>query len=189
MLLLFNCNSNTKTPEKMDVNSKEYKVFTEQEHRFELDACEFKYNGKPFKIGMTLKEFENIFGKKYIKSYDDLIEYWGDDMFYVWFNDNSEVIAFRIFTKCGYVLVKDAFLDKNILMQDFIKKSNKYKFEDFLIISDGYNTEEDVCGYYYRFNSPVVFNRIGSGHIALTGEPKLDETNPVNSISVGLIRK
>ncbi len=50
----------------MDVDTEEYNVFTEQKHRFELDACDFKYNGKSFKMGMTLTEVEDISGHNYI---------------------------------------------------------------------------------------------------------------------------
>jgi len=62
VLLFSNCEI-SKTNNIMDKNSPEYKAYMAQEYRFEINGCALKYNGKPFNLGMTIKEMENVFGK------------------------------------------------------------------------------------------------------------------------------
>ena len=38
-------------------------AFTKQKHRFEIDACEFKYNGQSFFIGDSMEKIVKIFGE------------------------------------------------------------------------------------------------------------------------------
>ncbi|WP_407265072.1 hypothetical protein R5N98_03460 [Tenacibaculum maritimum] len=61
ILFLASCKTSIKK-ETEETNSPAYKAFMAQKHHFELNGCELTYNGKPFRLGMSLKEFKKVFG-------------------------------------------------------------------------------------------------------------------------------
>ncbi|MBL4745204.1 MAG: hypothetical protein JKY08_02430 [Flavobacteriaceae bacterium] len=48
--------------DSIDAQSPDYKAYMAQQHRFALNGCELSYNKKPFRLGMTLQEAEQVFG-------------------------------------------------------------------------------------------------------------------------------
>ncbi|CAA0191275.1 DUF7738 domain-containing protein [Tenacibaculum maritimum] len=185
ILFLTSCKTSIKKETK-DTNSPAYKAFMAQKHRFELNGCELTYNGKPFRLGMSLKEFEKVFGDYNTKGFGNFFVKFIDSPITA-SKDSVDIInALGISFKKGvnYMIVNHTILSKEEKFEDFIGKTSKFEFDDFLISSDGYKYEQPNCNYKYFFRSPVIFNRIGGGHMALTGKPKLDKTSPVRKITI-----
>lgn len=163
----------------------EYKAFTKQKHRFELNGCTLTYNDKSFKLGATLQEFENVFGKDYEIKRKILLNFNKLNMI-AWYEKGS-ITGIRFFLNKEVntkIIVGNTLLNASDKMQDFIDKSAKFSFDDFLIKSDGYTVSFDSCGYEYVFDSPVSYQRKGSGHVYIKGDWKLNETNPIDAISI-----
>ncbi len=177
LVLFANCQRPTTKKQIMDKNTPEYKAFMAQENRFELNGCELKYNDKPFKLGMTIKEMENVFGKKYKKK-NGVVEFKNLD-FIAWY-ENETINGIKIFLSEKspqiYLIGKTFLIGKD-------------KMQRFLIKSDGYRLSNKKCNYQYDFESPVAYHRIGGGHLYTQGDWKLDETNPITAISIYKISK
>ena len=189
ILLLLSCNTN-KIENTMNKNSPEYKAFMTQENRFEINACELKYNGKPFKLGMTIKEMENVFGKNG-KKHKTLIEWNKGVTVVTWFNEDNLITEMRLIYSEDDLLINlyGNFIDSKLSFDDFLKKSSKLSFDDFFIHDDGYRLYNKECNLLLDFQSPVMYNRIGGGHLSVRGDWKLDETYPIEAISISYIDK
>ncbi|WP_407268323.1 hypothetical protein [Tenacibaculum maritimum] len=185
ILFLTSCKTSIKKETK-DTNSPAYKAFMAQKHRFELNGCELTYNGKPFRLGMSLKEFEKVFGDYNTEGIGNFFVEFIDSPITASKDSVAIINALGISFKKGvnYMMVNHTILSKEEKFEDFIGKTSKFEFDDFLISSDGYKYEQLDCNYEYFFRSPVIFNRIGGGHIALTGKPKLDETSPIKDVII-----
>lgn len=184
LILQIGCPNTDNQEQLNNTNTPEYEAFVNQEQRFELNGCELKYNGKPFKLGMTLKEFETVFGNQY-SNRNGLLEFENKN-FIAWYEEEN-ITGIKIFLNKKInekVIVNNSILNANDRMQDFIIKSSELSFEDFFIESDGYTVIHDNCKYEYVFDSQVNYHRKGGGRLYVQGDWKLDETNPVNAITV-----
>ena len=88
------------------------------------------------------------------------------------------------------IMYNNSILYKDEKMQDFIKKSES-KFDDFIIDTYGYRDVENCTNERIRvfLSSSVIYNRIGGGHLSVRGDWKLDETYPIEGISISYIDK
>ena len=200
LLMISSCEVTTTNKQKrMDKNDPEYKKYLEQEHRFEFNKCKLKYNGKPFYIGMSLEEFKTVFGNNFYKE-KKIKDYRNKDL-YLRFYKKEGIVTF--FEKNNlrdvYIYIKNEQWDDEILlsgnksilfnntilkqtdkMHEFLDRTN-ITFDDFEISSRGYlqryTCKKDTLIYYLE--SPVYYHRIGGGHMAISGDWKLDETNPI----------
>ncbi len=181
-LVLTICKSTPSNNEGVNTRNPEYKAYMAQEHRFALEGCELTYNEKPFALGMTLQEAEQVFGMDY-NIEQDVIEY-NNSHFILWHEDNK-ISGIKLFLNKVQQTTKihNIFLKNEDRMQDFIKFS-KYSFEDFSIKSEGYILKNEECGFKLQLDSPVAYERIGSGHIYTRGDWLLDKTKPVEAISI-----
>ncbi len=205
ILLLISCQTITQNKNMIDKKSPEYKVFIGQEHRFELNGIESKYNGKPFKLGMTLKDFYDVFGKESkvyrTEYYDEGSKrcFWKDQGIEVSVK-KSLVVDIRIYLEETYreypdinisgnksVIFNNSILNQSDRMQDFIEKSD-LTFDEIGITSNGYRLTFPYEGkeFVYFLDSPVSYHRVGGGHLSTSGDWKLDETNEIKSIHLYL---
>lgn len=184
LILQIGCPNTDNQEQLNNTNTPEYEAYANQDQRFELNGCELKYNGKPFILGMTLKEFETIFGNQYSNT-NGLLEFENKN-FIAWY-EKEDITGIKIFLNKKNnekIIVSNTILNANDKMQDFVKKSSELSFEDFFIESDGYTVIHDNCKYEYVLESQVNYHRKGGGHLYVQGDWKLDETNPVNAITV-----
>ena len=102
ILLLLSCNTN-KINNTMNKNSSEYKAFMAQKSRFEINGCELKYNDKPFKLGMTIKGMEKVFGKSdkihdvidFIRNRNEKRLLWKDKNIEIAFVNDKSIYVYR----------------------------------------------------------------------------------------------
>ena len=201
LLMISSCEVTTTNKQKrMDKNDPEYKKYLEQEHRFEFNKCKLKYNGKPFYIGMSLEEFKTLFGEGHIRE-KNIIDY-NKDPYYIFYEEKGIAAVFEynklrsiyIYINNGQrldsinlsgnksILFNNTILKQTDKMHEFLDRTN-ITFDDFEISSSGYlqryTCKKDTLIYYLE--SPVYYHRIGGGHMAISGDWKLDETNPIKS--------
>jgi len=71
------------------------------------------------------------------------------------------------------------------MMHEFVKRA-EITFDDMGINSSGYtfeyNCEEGKLIYF--LDSQVPYQRKGEGHLSVSGDWKLEATNPINSIHI-----
>ncbi|MFL0102795.1 hypothetical protein V2762_03555 [Tenacibaculum maritimum] len=202
ILFLTSCKTSIKKETK-ETNSPAYKAFMAQKHRFELNGCELTYNGKPFRLGMSLKEFEKVFGNKK-SSYSN--EYYDKDTKkYFWESLGLEITVSKSFVKHIYVYVNTTYLKypnvhmkgneaivlntfllhKTDKMHEYVKRAGT-SFDAMEITSSGYmltypcNNKELV----YSLDSPVAYHRKGGGHLYIRGDWKLEDTHTIKSIHI-----
>ncbi|CAA0230304.1 hypothetical protein [Tenacibaculum maritimum] len=202
ILFLTSCKTSIKKETK-ETNSPAYKAFMAQKHRFELNGCELTYNGKPFRLGMSLKEFEKVFGNKK-SSYSN--EYYDKDTEkYFWESLGLEITVSKSFVKHIYVYVNTTYLKhpnvymkgkeaivlntfllhKTDKMHEYVKRAGT-SFDAMEITSSGYmltypcNNKELV----YSLDSPVAYHRKGGGHLYIRGDWKLEDTHTIKSIHI-----
>lgn len=183
-LALLGCQSAKKNTQTIDTHSPEYKAYMAQQHRFAFNNCELTYNEKSFQLGMSLKEIEQLFGSDYERTYDDLIEYWNETL-YVWIDNQNNLKGIRVYLNkelINYLLFDDIIIKNTEKMQDFVSRSSKYSFKDFDIDTEGYGYDDVHCSYF--FYSSVSYERIGNGHLYMRGDWKLNETNPIEAITI-----
>jgi len=211
ILLLLSCNTN-KINNTMNKNSLEYKAFMAKENRFEINGCTLKYNDKSFKLGMTIKEIESVFGKNdkihdvidFIRNRNEKRLLWKDKNIEIAFVNDKCIYIYIYIGKGEYKILEEKYsmdfkglpsimynnsiLYKGEKMQDFIKKSN-LEFTDFIIDTDGYRDVKNCTNEKTRvhLSSSVLYNRIGGGHLYVRGDWKLDETYPIEAISISYI--
>jgi hypothetical protein len=81
------------------------------------------------------------------------------------------------------VLFNNYLLNKVDKMHDFLKTTNM-TFNDFEINSNGY-IQRYACNnkqLVYDIVSPVAYFRIGGGHMAISGDWKLEDTSAIKYI-------
>jgi hypothetical protein len=168
--------------------------FRKQEHRFELNGCEFKYNGESFKLGSSTEKIKNLLGD----ASREIIEENGPRRIYFWNNDTIQMkvndmttglyvmtIELNKMDSSSYVLVEGVPLNNKLVMASFIGNSN-FKFEDFYIGNTEYKYIYDHCNQpiEYLFFSDVNYTYIGDGHARLKDKIDFEKTGPVRALVI-----
>jgi len=197
---------NNKKETVLDKNSTEYKAYMAQEHRFALNGCELTYNEKPFYIGMPLEEARKLFGKETRSIYSKknaTRKLWSDMGLRLIFID-FKIAYIHIFiepisiqksfydkleTKMignKYVIFHNQLLSQTQKMQDFIKSTDLVFFDTLGVDTYGY-TKIYQCQnreLSYILASEVYREALGSGHLMFSGDWRMNETNPIDYISI-----
>ncbi|WP_133534876.1 DUF7738 domain-containing protein [Tenacibaculum caenipelagi] len=180
----------------------EYQKFMTQEHRFELNGCNLKYNDKPFELGMSMQQFKEIFGNEtssYQSEFQDenTIKYFWKDLGLKITVFNSHITHIYIYIQNTYleypnvhmmgnrtIVFNDILLNQTDKMHEYIKRADT-TFDEIGIKSSGY-TFRYPCNkeLIYFLDSPVSYYRKGGGHLYISGDWKLEETNEVKSIHI-----
>ncbi|MFL0111863.1 hypothetical protein R5O11_03595 [Tenacibaculum maritimum] len=205
ILFLTSCKTSIKKETK-DTNSPAYKAFMAQKHRFELNGCELTYNGKPFRLGMSLKEFEKVFGKydkeHLIVTRNERRMVWGAKSISVTFFKDKAIYIYLYIESDVYEVYEDGYklgikgipslifnnyiLERGKQFQEFIKSANINVEDSFIIDTNGYEDvkycEDKNIRLYLA--SPVIYHRKGGGHLYVKGKWNMNETSPIQSISV-----
>ena len=174
--------------------------FNTQEHRFEINTCEFKYNGKSFFIGDSVDSITAIFGEpqgEITKSGDETSFY---------YDYNNLNISMRFSTSKKNLEVFNINLrdydDKHISPFDILLFHKvpyyyKMKLNTFLALSDLDHTKlrhsrfsfvvrpkecapnKDSRISHYILSRPVYATN-GGGHLTYSGEFNPKESNVIN---------
>ncbi|CAM1348185.1 hypothetical protein TASCI_110013 [Tenacibaculum ascidiaceicola] len=201
-LSMLGCQPTTKKMRIMN-DTPEYKKFTMQEHRFELNGCNLKYNDKPFELGMSLQQFEQVFGENWVK---EKIASENKSGPYFAYNKKKgmEIVIEKNKIRDIYIYIQDTYLEypdidmignatvmlngtllnQTDKIHEYIKRANT-TFDEIGIKSSGY-TFKYSCDkeLLYFLDSPVSYHRKGGGHLYISGDWKLEETNKVKSIHI-----
>ena len=182
-------------------------AFDKEAHRFEIDACEFKYNDQSFFIGDSMAKIIEIFGEP-----DEEPQYSLDESaYYLTFNSVKLYMWFAA-TKNSVRSVKFRFSDK---IDDIIAPFSTVKFRkipykldmtlnEFMELSDmnhnnvGHNSttfyieNEKECKNAYglsvdtEIGSIPAYNNVGGGHLTIRGDFDEKVTGSINNITVSL---
>ncbi|MBU2998077.1 hypothetical protein KO500_16670 [Cellulophaga baltica] len=181
--------------------------FEKQEHRFEIDACEFKYNGKSFFIGDSYEKILSIFGghedelflsKKHSKSS---------------FNYDDIKLRFRQSEPEKKLIVLDLALDRRFTgdvappFEIILLRKIPYKLgnslNEFMDLSDlnhdklkhthhSFYFEQEKCtpNKNGRISTTVhsnpIYKNIGGGHMTIRGAFDPESTGPIRNLTVRL---
>ncbi len=178
-------------------------AFETQEHRFEIDRCEFKYNGKSFFIGDTEEKIIEIFGipesnKKSIKGNNSIFRYKKLNI-ELWFDSiNNTIISLGLLINV---------YKKNPPPYDIIKfRKTPYHLDmtlnEFIELNDldhGTSLGHTLHSFYIKnekkcsslpietsIGSRPIYHSIGGGHVTIRGEFNPKSTGPINILGVGL---
>ncbi len=180
-------------------------AFETQEHRFEIDRCEFKYNGKSFFIGDTEEKIIEIFGKP-------------DETF---MPTHKKVIYFDY--KALHITIKIDYKTKKTLNYSHRFRDYKGKFKlpfdivlfrkvpyqldmtlnEFMELSDlqhGSTLKHDTAAFYIineqicdsklktgtGIGSTPNYHSTGVGHVTIRGEFNPESTGPIKNFKIGL---
>ena len=205
LLVMNTCSSTTKTTSiAMDEKETIPTVFQQQLHRFEIKNCQLFYNDQLLSIGMSKSDLKSILGgdfETYIGKYaeeGDITLFWNNKSIET-FIKNDLVIDINlylqpskdtIYTKTNFdglstVMFNNTLLTDTTPMVDFIQKSS-LSIEDFEIDTDGFsyrsNCDKETTTYF--FESPMTYQRKGSGHLYVRGDWNLDKSQPVKRIHI-----
>ncbi|SDF00578.1 hypothetical protein [Cellulophaga baltica] len=198
----------TITPKYDDPRYKELMTqFEKQEHRFEIDVCEFKYNGKSFFIGDSYEKILSIFGehkdelflsKKHSKSS---------------FNYDDIKVRFRQSEPEKKLIVLDLALDRRFTgdvappFEIILIRQIPYKLgnslNEFMDLSDlnhdklkhthhSFYLEPEKCflnkndKILTTVHSNPVYKNIGGGHMTIRGAFDPESTGPIKGLKVGI---
>jgi len=222
IILLLSACSETESPasverkNKMKDNSQTRAMlaaFKQQKHRLEFNGCEMLYNGTPFRLGMTVKELEGIFGPydffssgRYVWkevgivfvsskiTKEDINTVMVFAYIYIYISDPPEFskddmsFEFLRYPKKDYFLLEGMPVDRNIQFRDFIKNSY-FELRDFNISDYSYsrevNCDSPAKKLEYYLTVKGGWNYVGSGHIRLKSDPNADNINTIKSVSIG----
>lgn len=172
-------------------------TFHQQKHRFEFNGCTNQYNGKKFKLGMTVQDLITVLGtpskEKTINTKSNNLYYWLDDVVKVYEDKSSKkinVISIDLRkisdnNRDMYFLIEGIPLNKNMTMGQFVDFSN-YDFHDFYVGRSSYKLIHEECKkpISYYFSSNVSFDYIGDGHARIKGDPNFENTSPVDALEI-----
>ncbi len=179
--------------------------FNKQDHRFEIDTCEFKYNDQSFFIGDSPEKIISIFGEPdggVIKSLDGSVETYNYEHF-------KFKLRFSLPQKklVNYWLFFKDYEGKNILFDVIIFRNIPYhldmKLNDFLELSDLDHTKlrrrsrsffmfqkecpsNDFQRIFTSIGSEAVYESEGVGHLTYTGDFDPNTSSEIRSLSVSL---
>jgi len=127
-----------------------------QEHRFEISPCEFKYNGKVFRLGGDIKELIKVFGKESRIVRHGYAYVWDNYGFSVLLNRHTkETSEFRIcFDCCDWIKPSDSTSTlpyscfNGGIQIDGIALGNGVPFDDFRKQLKETGSEVDFEGFY-----------------------------------------
>ncbi|KGK30604.1 hypothetical protein [Cellulophaga sp. E6(2014)] len=199
----------TITPKYDDPRYKELMTqFEKQEHRFEIDACEFKYNGKSFFIGDSYEKILSIFGEHkdelflsekysyYRFKYDDIkltfllsepgkklttLNLVLDRRFTGDVAPPFEIILLRkIPYKLGNSL--NEFMELSDLNHDKLKHT-QHSFSFIELEKCSINENETI---FTVLDSNPVYKNIGGGHMTIRGAFDPESTGPIKGLKVGI---
>ncbi len=213
--------TNTKTGDILDSKAKAtpevqamVEAFRAQAHRIELNGCEMLYNGKPFRLGMTVRELVDILG-----AYDffnrgyyvwkvlgivavrdvDIAEdvnteitgfviYMDDDRIKAYVEDGDiERMKHVVATKEDYFLVQGVPLAKGTPFNDFVARST-YTLNDFYVDNYSYELPFRCKGkkeeLIYYIDAKGGWIYKGSGHLMMKSHPDPENTSKILSIEI-----
>ncbi len=180
--------------------------FNKQEHRFEMDACEFRYNGQSFFIGDSVEKIKTIFGDpdgEVIMSLDKTM---------ITFNYSNLGLKFRFSVKSKVLevfLLKIRNIRENhvvpydILMFREIPYQYEMKLNEFLELSDldhdklrhsdsSFVIRQKECSSVsnsrvanYILSKPI-FKSKGIGHLNFTGDFDPTSSNKINGFEFSI---
>ncbi len=181
-------------------------AFEKQEHRFEIDRCEFKYNGESFFIGDTKEKIIEVFGKPDeapIFTFDEEVYSLVYDKLKITLRFIAELNTLRSITirmsnykgheDTPYKIIKfrktPYHLDMNL--NEFIELTDLehgetlgHSLHSFSIIN------EIQCDNKFEINTSIgstpIYHSIGGGHVTMRGEFNPNSTGPINILGVGL---
>ena len=182
-------------------------AFAKQAHRIEFNGCEMYYNGKPFELGMTIKELVDIFGPYdlfnrgfyvwkaagivfVVESNDENIDH-KTEYIYLYTSPLSEAdyapaLDHRMFIKKDIFLLEGVPLSKGFSIKDVIDTSI-FSLDNFLISNNSYRLRYS-CGNgidtdYYLY-SKGIWTYKGIGHLQLKSHPNKSNNHNVREIFI-----
>ncbi|MBL7560899.1 hypothetical protein JAO71_13915 [Olleya sp. YSTF-M6] len=180
--------------------------YNKQKHRLAFNGCEMTYNEKPFSLGMSLKDLNNVFGEYETTDlgaiiFKDIgIVFAGNDknvkpsstinIIYLYMNTEvskgyEESLRHKLNHINNYFLIEGMPLDKNMFVMDFIANS-EFKLNDFAISNQGYEIEYNCnnkkMGYF--LDADGTWLRKGSGHLTFKDKPNPENKNPFEMIYI-----
>jgi len=188
-------------------------AFAKQAHRIEFNGCNMRYNGKPFELGMTIKELVDIFGPYdlfnrgfYVwkaagivfaeKSRKERIEN-PSGYLYIYMNDirggpsEDPRLKHTLYKKYDYILFEGIPMSKNSTVKSFFNIS-KFELGDFFISNNAYdilypcNTNLNIK---YSFGSKGTWIYKGGGHLQLKSHPNKNNSNKFESLFIKFVTK
>ncbi len=192
----------TITPKYGDPKFKELIAqFNKQEHRFEMDACEFKYNGQSFFIGDSAEKIKTIFGEPdggVVESMDKSAKT---------YRYTSLGVKFRFFNATNQLFYYDLTItdNKNINILKFRKIPYKsgMSLNDFMTLSDldhdklrhtrfSFLIRQKECAptnesrITTHIASDPVYESKGVGHLNFTGDFDPTSSNKINGFEFSI---
>ncbi len=180
-------------------------AFKKQEHRFEIDRCAFKYNGKSFFIGDTMEKIKSIFGApdsphvptQNIKTVR--IQYKELKILFKFSESDKKLKAFKISFTNQY----DGLLPKfNIILFHNVPYALSMTLNEFMELSnlDHNKLRHNIAAFYIRqkkcfptnseytiytsLDSEPIYNSVGGGHITMRGDFKPESSKLIESIYI-----
>ena len=179
-------------------------TFAKQEHRFEIDRCEFKYNDQSFFIGDSEEKIISILGEPDKKSENNSLDKnyfkYKKLKLLIWFsNKTKKVISFGMILK-NYPGFEGS--PYRIFKLRKIPYQLDMTLNEFLELSDlkhGENLSHDTSAFYIENElecSIVTETSIGStpsyhsddlgGHMTTRGAFNLESTGPIDVLDISL---
>ncbi len=179
-------------------------AFAKQEHRFEIDRCEFTYNDQTFFIGDSYDKIIEIFGEpdeEPIYTFDKKsysIEYKKLKLLFFFFANRSNLKTYSIsisnykgHKNTPYKIIKFRKVPYHLDMT----------LNEFINLSDlqhGENLDHDTSAFYImnepkclipidtEIGSTPGFESIGGGHMTMRGDFDPTTTKPIYSFVISL---
>ncbi len=197
----------TITPKYGDPKFKELIAqFNKQEHRFKMDACEFRYNGQSFFIGDSAEKIKTIFGEpngEIVMSLDKTSFYYDYDELGLSIRFSSKDETAEVFL----LKVRDVRGNHNdsldIVMFRKIPYHYEMKLNQFLELSDldhdklrhtrfSFLIRQKECAptndsrITTRIASDPVYESKGVGHLNFTGDFDPTSSNKINGFEFSI---
>ncbi len=179
-------------------------AFAKQAHRFEIDACEFKYNGKSFFIGDSMEKIVEVFGEpdRKIETLDKsslVCKYKlfklsisfstrekNIESFSIRMSDyrGNEDTVYRIIVFRGVPYQLDMTLNQFMELSDLNHDKLRHNVAAFYIRQKecAPSKEERI---YTSIDSTPAYDSVGGGHLTLRGDFDPNVTGVIKSFYVG----
>jgi len=187
-------------------------AFAKQAHRIEFNGCEMLYNGKPFELGMTIKELVDIFGPYdlfnrgfyvwkaagivfVVESNDENVNHI-TNYIYVYFNAfgndyrNDKKLKHMLYRKKDYLLWEGVPIDKNMKVKDFFAYS-KFDIDSFSVSDSAYELTYHCDtlrrSKVYRIRTEGNWIYKGTGHLQLKSHVNPDNESYIELMFVDFV--
>ncbi len=181
-------------------------AFETQEHRFEIDRCEFKYNGKSFFFKETYDDIIKIFGKPN----EAPIYTFDEELYSIKYKELKLTVVFTSGTNSFMALslrVSDYKGHEDTPYKIVMFRKTPYHLDmtlnEFMELSDlqhGSTLKHDTAAFYIineqicdsklktgtGIGSTPNYHSTGVGHVTIRGEFNPESTGPIKNFSIGL---